>query len=486
MTGSRRGGLGLGKGENTVLSVALRQMSAGRDFSGINDLIETRGGRTSRRDRKLALTFDDGPVLQTYDVLETLGRAGARGTFFLVGRKVGGHEPLVRRILAGGHEIGNHSFGHMAYPSHEDVLADSAVLEHVTGAAPRFYRPPFGAVDRPTAEAVRGSGMKVILWSVASDDATPLWEGIPPDRVIANVVERAKPGGIVLLHDGLPWSNAARALPSLIERLHEDGYELVTLGELLDDEGDARAGRLGGRRVAGRARPWKRRRDGARKPFRTPGANPFDMDEFMRWLAEGIEVPPGAELAARLIAGARAEMTSRRVVGSEMLVRNVLAEENDAVRVIALGFSLRIAELQGGLAAEPPPDVARQLHDGGDPIAAAAAIARQRCPPTRVDKMVMLYEAEHEGGPSSVDPARLGAQPGFIELFAPGAEVWEAIQSWGRDAGRRAAEMRMRETLDAAGADSTLAIGPVLDRLDVDFFLRFGYVLRACEEAIAA
>ena len=226
-------GLGPQVARRDALSAYIQKAGKGRDFSNLVRLIDKRGSPASRRDRKVALTFDDGPVLQTHRVLDTLERYDARGTFFLVGRKIDGHQETIRRLLSGGHEIGNHSYGHWAFSQRDDVAACTALLQHVTGARPTLFRPPFGAVDRPMAEAAIEDGMRVILWSANSQDATPPWKGISAEEVISNVFDHVLPGAIVLLHDGVPWSRAADALPQLIEGLKGQGFQLVTVSEVL-------------------------------------------------------------------------------------------------------------------------------------------------------------------------------------------------------------------------------------------------------------
>src|SRR6185295_11225717 len=114
-----------------------------------------------------------------------------------------------------------------------DIAVCTALLQHVAGARPKLFRPPFGAVDRPMAEAAIEDGMRVILWSANSGDATPPWKGISAEEVISNVFDHVLPGAIVLLHDGIPWSRATDALPQLIEGLKGRGFELVTVSEVL-------------------------------------------------------------------------------------------------------------------------------------------------------------------------------------------------------------------------------------------------------------
>ena len=75
----------------------------------------------------------------------------------------------------------------------------------------------------------------MLLWSVDSKDGIPPWKGISAGEIARNVLDNVAPGAVVLLHDGLPWSRAADALPELIEGLHGEGYRLVTVSELLAD-----------------------------------------------------------------------------------------------------------------------------------------------------------------------------------------------------------------------------------------------------------
>ncbi len=184
----------LGEGSSNfrggVVSSAIRRLGEGRDYSDLGRLVQKRGSPASRRDRMVAVTFDDGPVLQTHRVLDTLERYGARATFFLVGYKMDGHLGLIQRLHSEGHEIGNHSHGHYAYPERDDVAACSALIEHLSGAPPKLFRPPFGAIDRPGAEAAIEDGMQVILWNVDSEDGIPPWQGISAEEITSNVLDK--------------------------------------------------------------------------------------------------------------------------------------------------------------------------------------------------------------------------------------------------------------------------------------------------------
>ncbi len=203
----------------------------------------------SRRSNAVALTFDDGPVDRTPEVVRILDEHRAKGTFFVVGERVRGREDLVQRMARAGHEIANHSFHHLHYPSHADVRATSELIRGVTGKAPRGYRAPFGAIDAPTARAAGAAGMDTVSWDVDSEDTLPVYVGLEPRQVYRNVVAGVRGGSIVLMHDGTPWSRAVEALPAIVATLVGHGYRLVTVSELLSEaRADAEAGRARSRR----------------------------------------------------------------------------------------------------------------------------------------------------------------------------------------------------------------------------------------------
>ena len=203
-----------------------------------------------------------------------------------MGRKFDGHQELIQRLLSEGHEIGNHSYGHYPFPNATTSPPAPRLIEHVAGARPKLFRPPFGAVDRPGAEAAIEDGMRVILWSVDSEDGIPPWKGISAEEITSNVLDHISPGAVVLLHDGLPWSRAADALPELIEGLHGEGYRLVTMSELLAQP-DAGPPSLA-RRVLRRLRARIRR--AGRAPRRARGAATDGSDR-----EEAAAAPVGGE-----------------------------------------------------------------------------------------------------------------------------------------------------------------------------------------------
>ncbi|MBS1887216.1 MAG: polysaccharide deacetylase family protein [Actinobacteria bacterium] len=179
---------------------------------------------------EVALTFDDGPSpTQTPPILATLHRLGARATFFEEGRHVRGNEALMRQILAFGDEIGNHSYHHPVDPGQAELASTQAAIRAATGFTPCLFRPPFGELDRKEGAAARANGLGIVLWTLDShDDHHP---GVAAIR--ARVLRLARPGSIVLLHDGGRHPQTVGALPGIVEGLEARGLRLVTVTELL-------------------------------------------------------------------------------------------------------------------------------------------------------------------------------------------------------------------------------------------------------------
>jgi peptidoglycan/xylan/chitin deacetylase (PgdA/CDA1 family) len=481
-----------------VVMTTVNKQAEGRDYTNLVRLIDRRGSPASRRERKVALTFDDGPVLRTYQVLEILERYGARGTFFLVGYKIDGHEELVRQLLSGEHEVGNHSYVHSPFPSFDDVNACATVLEHVTGERPELFRPPFGGIDTPGAEAAIADGMRVILWNVDSEDAVPPWQGISAEEITSNVLDNVSPGSIVLLHDGLPWSRSADALPSLIEGLQGEGYELVTVSELLEDPAPHRPTRTARlmRRLDG---------GGARASGNRPSANrsrrhPADVRRLLRgqleMLVREVEPPERDEQAAELVGGAMNGLL-RPWTASDLLLRHTAAQDNKGLLLVSLGLSLRRFERSRGDAAALPWHLAARLRAAGDPGAEAGVIGDELAAPRRYQRLIaarlsmkVAVAADSPAEPSldAPDPpvdAPHSATRDFLSIFAPGSEVWQDLESWARATGRKLVRKRNRALLEAAGVDRGVDFERLIARLDVDFLFRFGYALAACEEVLS-
>ena len=181
-------------------------------------------------DGRVCLTFDDGPdPVWTPRILDALEVAGARATFFVIGRAAREAGPLLRRMRAQGHEIGNHSYSHRhpwtmsAAVARLEVRNGTLVIAEATGEPPRLFRPPHGRLRRAMAEQARADGQRLVLWSRSAID----WGPFGHARAISKRLDHVATGDIVLLHDGRNRHNRPeemlRVLPGFLSRLARRG-----------------------------------------------------------------------------------------------------------------------------------------------------------------------------------------------------------------------------------------------------------------------
>jgi peptidoglycan/xylan/chitin deacetylase (PgdA/CDA1 family) len=183
------------------------------------------------RGRKIvALTFDDGPSAYTPGFLQVLRSKHVNGTFFEIGQEMAGRTATMRRILAEGNEIGNHTMHHGFYPGYADLAATSARIEAITHFRPCLFRPPGGGVNSSVIAAAGEAGMRTITWDVDPTD----WSTPGTSAIYSRIVGAAQPGSIILMHDGGGnRSETLAALPSIIDTLRARGYEFETVTQLL-------------------------------------------------------------------------------------------------------------------------------------------------------------------------------------------------------------------------------------------------------------
>jgi peptidoglycan/xylan/chitin deacetylase (PgdA/CDA1 family) len=161
--------------------------------------------RTLPRVAGVALTFDDGPHPEgTPAILEALQRAGARGTFFVVGEQVRRRPALVARIAAAGHGVALHGHRHcLQLRLSEAALCDDiarglAAVQDATGVRPKWHRPPYGVYSPAGLRAARAADLRPLLWSRWGKD----WRRFTtPDRIASRVLDALLPGDVILLHD---------------------------------------------------------------------------------------------------------------------------------------------------------------------------------------------------------------------------------------------------------------------------------------------
>ena len=221
-----------------ALQVGLNSLSKAPCLQLIGDLT----CRVETDDKIVALTFDDGPTPRgVAAVLPILDRYDARATFFLIGEDLKRHPQAARQILAAGHELGNHTYSHQrnvcrSRAFYRDELAKTAQLLRAVGSDSDLFRPPSGRKLVGLPLEVERAGLKTITWDVA-DRAEEFPE---PADYARDIVERVRPGSIILIHPMYRGNATAReALPIILAQLHDRGYDIVTVSELLNHQSSA-------------------------------------------------------------------------------------------------------------------------------------------------------------------------------------------------------------------------------------------------------
>jgi peptidoglycan-N-acetylglucosamine deacetylase len=181
----------------------------------------------------VALTFDDGPSEYTDRYLDVLREKGVPGTFFEIGQEMPGREATMRRILAEGDEIGDHTENHVEDPGYAQIAEAAERIKEYTGFEPCLFRPPGGAENSSVIDTAGSLGMKTITWDVDPRD----WSLPGTSEIYSNIVDNAKPGAIILMHDGGgPRDETLAALPEIIDTLRARGYGFETVSALLGDK----------------------------------------------------------------------------------------------------------------------------------------------------------------------------------------------------------------------------------------------------------
>ena len=193
-----------------------------------------------RHDRRVALTFDDGPDdPYSLEVSRVLDAHGVKGTFFEVGKAIDARATVVRALYADGHLVANHSYHHDYWrwldPRYPELDRTQAAFKRQLGICPAFFRPPHGQRTPFMLAHVSSQGMHTVTWDVSAGD----WATNDAQLVATRILAGVKPGSIILLHDGLDGTVTAdrsvvvAALPLILDGLRAKGLTPVRLDELL-------------------------------------------------------------------------------------------------------------------------------------------------------------------------------------------------------------------------------------------------------------
>jgi peptidoglycan/xylan/chitin deacetylase (PgdA/CDA1 family) len=186
--------------------------------------------RGPAENKAIYLTFDDGPHPDnTPQILEVLAEYNAKATFFVVGSRAQGQGDLIKSMYEAGHAIGNHSWSHrkldnMDWETFEDEIG--ATAEVLGGYSSRCLRPPYGNVGQKLYDNAKQAEYRIIYWNVDPLD----WLNQNPETIANRVLTRARPGAIVLLHDGGDSrAGTVAALRTILATLTADGYTFPAL-----------------------------------------------------------------------------------------------------------------------------------------------------------------------------------------------------------------------------------------------------------------
>lgn len=183
--------------------------------------------------RKIALTFDDGPhPYYTEQLLDGLKKRNVCVTFFVTGEHAELYPDIIARMEEEGHLIGNHTYSHMQLKSgsleafKEELVKTNEIISGITGEEVLFVRPPYGTWEKSLEAELN---MFPVLWTIDPLD----WCSSNPDGITRKVLSKAKENSIILMHDSYP-STVTAAL-RVIDELQKQGYEFVTVDEILFD-----------------------------------------------------------------------------------------------------------------------------------------------------------------------------------------------------------------------------------------------------------
>ncbi len=186
--------------------------------------------------KMIAITLDDGPhPVNTQKVLDILSKHNAKATFFMVGQNVENNHDVVRAVYNSGSEIGIHTWSHkqLTKISTEEVIQEvsktSDAIFNITGERPKLVRPPYGSVNDNVKNALKE--YPLILWNIDSLD----WKSKGEKQIVPLVMDNVQDADIILLHD--IHATTIPAVEKIIAKLDEEGYQFVTVSQLLEVKG---------------------------------------------------------------------------------------------------------------------------------------------------------------------------------------------------------------------------------------------------------
>lgn len=215
-------------GKATITATAYNGVSASCEISVVEKPYYIRTNLDPNKPM-IAFTFDDGPNAETTNrILDAFESNNASCTFFIVGNRTfrDANEKCVKRMIENGFQLGNHTYDHTHYGSEvtiEDITKCADRLNEIGGHGPTAFRPTGGFLSDIIK---KNCGAPIVLWNIDTED----WKTRDGDKIYYRILDEAKDGGIVLMHDIYPSS--AYAIECVLPKLVQNGYQIVNVGEL--------------------------------------------------------------------------------------------------------------------------------------------------------------------------------------------------------------------------------------------------------------
>lgn len=221
-----------------VVLVVLWQISRSRTFQLFGQLVP----RVNTSQKVVALTFDDGPTPDaTGQILSVLDQEHVRATFFITGAELEKNLAEGKRIVAAGHELGNHTYSHermvLVTPSfvRQEIERTDKLIRDAGYQGEIYFRPPYGKKLFALPYYLSKTGRKSITWDVEPDSYPEV--AANSDKIAEYVLSRTQPGSIIILHVMYPnRSESLKAVKKIVEGLRAQGYSFKTVSELLAAE----------------------------------------------------------------------------------------------------------------------------------------------------------------------------------------------------------------------------------------------------------
>jgi chitin deacetylase len=215
--------------------IALWQISRSRTFQFFGQLIP----RVNTSQKVVALTFDDGPTPEATDkILATLAEEHVHATFFVIGAELEQNMAAGQRIVAAGHELGNHTYSHermiLVTPSfvQQEIERTDKLVRAAGYQGEIYFRPPYAKKLFTLPYYLAKTGRKSITWDVEPDSYPEI--AADSDKIAAYVLAQTRPGSIIILHVMYKSrSESLQAVQKIITGLKAQGYSFKTVSELL-------------------------------------------------------------------------------------------------------------------------------------------------------------------------------------------------------------------------------------------------------------